>query len=846
MTSTTVPLNKLPPTAPFLNSVCPGFTTLDDNVHYTLNDSDISLKNQEFLWPFSESATDTHTAQLNKTYLNISRPPISKNESNTYVSLPNHITSLFKSVVRNNDKGMEGNLHIGANINPLSHDPFRIVNLNPGCITKIIPLHNHTDDKLKQHQQQDKTKNNPFNKLTTNFNRLLNFGNDRKGANDRLFHKLLDKPNKLIQKVSQSEDFIQQLRSDQADKLLVSSHVNVLNVFALSPSSTFTNTKKVVGEKPPLFTSQELRSEDANEQQKAAAFAATEIVPRVIQEPLLRVQFNKSALITSMTTFVKFDKEPTIVCGFESGELIMIRLSDLTYSVFDDFGFEQETPSPFTPNVAVTSLEIIHHVNYDCLIVAGFSNGEVVIVDPYPRVPSANDEVPPTNATFMTTSSSEEKIKKSASATTGSYRKTEIGSDSYITYFKKFDLSPINKLNFEKLNQSQGYPVYLLGHFKISHKPITAISSTLEYSKSINLAKPETQPMILAIAANDGFVRFIDFVFTYNLDFGDETNKNNHSIVTDIISNYFNDGITDVQFSPDFKFVCVVGKGDLIETFKMSYYNVNGLLAKNTGTSNHVSTTNVASTANPVAGRRSRSGTINSLSSGGQIANPMFLSAAYHPYNTSSVASVDASRNENSPTPRLINFPLKEVYPPMIKDIQIVGRFKGHTNTVKAIQFIKSDDSSNNSVYKLISCGYDGKTIFWEFDYKALPKVKKPKEKPSQQPITRRRSLYKKHVIGPRVTDQLEIIVSIYKSLFDVRLKRHYRNIYKKSGNHPRHAAIISPIVNDKLVPSIEIPLASVDLSGIVYDGKIDGFYIDQYTFWVFAKNGDLFTYTIV
>ncbi|RLV90874.1 hypothetical protein JA1_004274 [Spathaspora sp. JA1] len=914
MTSTTVPLNKLPPTTPFLNSVCPGFTALDDNVHYTINDSDLSLSNQEFLWPLTESTSNTRIAKLNKTYLNINRPPISSNESNTYVSLPNHITSLFKSVVNNNDKAAEGNLHIGANINPLSHDPFRIISLNPGCITRIVPLHNQNSsasDKSKS-QQQDKNKHNPFNKFTTNFNRLLNIGNDKKGLNDTLFRKLSDKPNKLIHKVSYGEEskYSQKLRSDETDKLLVSSHVNVLNVFTLSSNSSFLHTKTVVNEKPPLFTQEELRSEDPNEQQKSVAAASTEITPRVIEEPLLRLQFKQTAIITCMTTFVSSDKEPIIVCGFETGEIIMIRLLDLTYSIFDDLGLEHtaDTASSYTPNVAVTSIEIIHHVNYDCLIVAGFSNGEVIVIDPYPKIPSITNGGDPqassnTN-TLMSTTSSEERTKKlSISTNSLRYHKTEVGSDSYITYFKKFDLSPMNKLNFDKLNQNQGYPPYLLGHFKVSHKPITAISSTLEYSKSINITKPEIQPMILAIAADDGFVRFIDLVFTYNLDFGDEANKNNHSIVTDIISNYFNDGITDVQFSPDFKFVCVVGKGDLIETFKMSYYNVNGLLAKNTGSSNHASTTNVASASNQVVGRRSRSGTINSLSSGGQqLSNQMFLSP-YHPYNTSSVASVDPSRNENnSPTPRLVNFPLKEVYPPMIKDIQIVGRFKGHTNTVKAVKFLKFDDSANNSVYKLISCGNDGKTIFWEFDYKAIPKVKKPKEKLSHHHITRRRSVHKKHVhsvspvghrkvgsvsihrslsspeemltgsfanlkhntsmnmtsllspndipsdpvaVAARITDQIEIIVSIYKSLFDVRLKRHYRNIYKKSPNQPRHEAIISPIVNDKLVPSIEIPLASVDLSGIVYDGKIDGFYIDEFTFWVFAKNGDLFTYTI-
>ena len=69
------------------------------------------------------------------------------------------------------------------------------------------------------------------------------------------------------------------------------------------------------------------------------------------------------------------------------------------------------------------------------------------------------------------------------------------------------------------------------------------------------------------------------------------------------------------------------------------------------------------------------------------------------------------------------------MYPPLIKDIQIVGRFKGHTNIVKSTKFVKDDFST--LVYKLVSCGYDGKIIVWEFDYKALPKIKKSHLKPT-------------------------------------------------------------------------------------------------------------------
>ena len=133
--------------------------------------------------------------------------------------------------------------------------------------------------------------------------------------------------------------------------------------------------------------------------------------------------------------------------------------------------------------------------------------------------------------------------------------------------FQKFDLSPLGKVDNS----------FVLGHFKVSHKPITSLSSTLPINKP--LQPSEAQPLILAIAADDGYVRFVDFIFTYNCNYGDKQQV----ITTDIISNYFNTSITDIEFSPDFKFFSVVGKGDLIEVFKMSYYNVNGLLHKSSG-----------------------------------------------------------------------------------------------------------------------------------------------------------------------------------------------------------------------------------------------------------------------
>ena len=77
--------------------------------------------------------------------------------------------------------------------------------------------------------------------------------------------------------------------------------------------------------------------------------------------------------------------------------------------------------------------------------------------------------------------------------------------------FQKFDLSPLGKIHNS----------FLVGHIKVSHKPITSISSTLPINKP--LQSPESQPLILALASADGFVRFIDLIFTYNQNYG---NKN--------------------------------------------------------------------------------------------------------------------------------------------------------------------------------------------------------------------------------------------------------------------------------------------------------------------------------
>ncbi|EMG45967.1 hypothetical protein G210_3810 [Candida maltosa Xu316] len=574
---------------PFLNSVCPGYTTLDDNVHYQLQE--LPKNCREIPWPIS---TTSSTLKLDSSYLNVARPPLNRNESTTYVSLPYHVTDLFDKIVKNSEKGQEGYMHIGANINPLIHDPFKIIGLNPGCMTRIINL--------------NKSKNPFADNKTLSFNKLKN----------KLFVK-----NDSLQDLHNGPFKILHSKSyGTASKLLVSTHVNVLNVFALNRNSEFMNVKK---------------SKNSVQGDSESPTPQTE---RLIEDPILRIQFKEDAIITSVSTF-ELNDEPIIVLGFHSGELVIIKLNESKYQIFDAL----KTTEHSLEVGAVTTIEVIRHPNYEFLIVAGFSNGEVIILNPYGD-PENN------------------------------YTKTIIDKDVSATYFKKFDLSPLGKIDNS----------FLLGHFRVSHKPITAISSTLPINKP--LQSPESQPLVLAIGSADGFVRFIDFIFTFDFNYGDKK----HVIVTDILSNYFNTGITDIEFSPDFKFFCVVGKGDLIEVFKMSYYNVNGLLTKKPA-------------------RRSRSGTVNSVNSGNG--------------STTGATTITEPRLTNSRN-------TKEVYPPLIKDIRVVGRFKGHTNMVKCIKFMP--DKVNSSVYKLVSCGYDGKTIVWEFDYKALPKVKKLHPKPTNPP----------------------------------------------------------------------------------------------------------------
>lgn len=932
MTLTTVQLLQLPSANGFLNSVCPGITYLDYNVHFSLEEDLTKLPQHGLLeldWPLvGNHSTATNKALLSPTYLHISRPPLNRvpgsNESTTYVSMPYHITNFFEKIVKTKEaaKSKDGGMHIGANVNPLVHDPFKLIHLNPGCLSTMIDLDNMKNASANSHNFASK---NPFNKLTSNFNKLLKITNSNTNANDNNSntHNLLaflpdNKSNSnghLIERIMNydNESYLNELNSPKTSKLLISSHINVLNVISIDDESNYKNTHEIFADKPSLPYNEEYIQEGTQ-------------YPKVIENPLLRIQFQQHLIITSLVAFTSLAQHPIVVLGFGSGEIVMINLSLLTYQVFDDLSSNPVMPDSASFNsysysnnlrqASVTSLSIISNNLYEFLIVAGYSNGEVAIIDPYAK---SNDD--------------KSKLR---------YSKRVVGKDDHVTYFKKFDLSPFTTTK-EQLDE---YPNYLIGHMKVSHKAITSITSTLPYNTSDNYN--QSNPMIVAIASDDGLVRFIDLVSTYNMNYGDTGNPLNNSLICDMISNYFHNQISDIQFSPDFKFFCVVGKGDLIEIFKMTYYNINGFLTKYSN-NHHANNTNPTGTSNyaGISGRRSRSGTINSANSGSGANIPInnqFLSpTSTMPSNTYEHARFDESIHNVSNS----NINMELTYPLIVKDIKIVSRFKGHTNTVHKIKFVLNEEnrdnielaSSNSPVYKLISCGYDGQIIIWEFDYKALPKVKrhhhlvsKQKRRYSMQPsppppfqpqfkskqVTHNPSNISSNRISAsmsmktnqnyharnisltqpddamspsmsmasfqfnnlnapwnnavggtmsnmasvlngrncsreisleNLTDNIQVIVALYKSLYDLRLKRHYtRLVLQESNNYKakkRYSTIIHPIISDKLVPSIEVPLLVIDLSHWIKDGRLDGFYLDKLNFWCFGKNGDIFRYQI-
>lgn len=85
-----------------------------------------------------------------------------------------------------------------------------------------------------------------------------------------------------------------------------------------------------------------------------------------------------------------------------------------------------------------------------------------------------------------------------------------------------------------------------------------------------------------------------------------------------------------------------------------------------------------------------------------------------------------------------------------------------------------------------------------------------------------------------------EIMLS-FTNYTKLALKQKSSPVFKK-----RYNVIIHPVVDDTLVPSIEIPLLSLDLSRWVKDCKLDDLYLDDTSLWCFAKSGDLFKYIFI
>lgn len=853
------PLEKTAPLSVFLNSVCPTLPYLDDNTHFSLQgqlDEHALAEISTFTWPFTSLGAATPVkAVLDQTYLHVARPPFAdphSPESTTYVPMPLHLNTAFSKLIgEGHGLKQDGAKHVGANVNPLLHDPFRLVNLNPGCITCVMALHNHL---RSNHTVPAPELQTPFNKMATSINRLLRIGNAESpdthyfiplplGGEDDLavrtglrrlrqqlpFAPIIDFDRKA---------YCAKITSPTVARLVISANVSVLNVFAVDENfeyiATLSGSSTI-----PLIPQASALSQNAPE--------TTSLAPtpykKVIEKPLLRLRLLDSIIVTSMITL---PKEMLVIIGLSNGDIVLINLANLTFRHFDDLGLHNpKVDSPIQASLkAVTSLNVISHPRHSILIIAGYANGEIIFLDPA-RAPNPSDTT---------------------------YTKQVMGKDHFVTYFKLFDLSPF-PLNDN--TEDEGIPPYIIGHFKVSHKPITSTSSTLSNDASMN---SPNDPMILAVASEDGLVRFLDFVATHGKNYGDSSKFYNLLIFTDIVSNYFQDGARCVEFSPDNKFFVVSGKGDIIEVFKVTYYNVNGLLAKNTEASQRPG--------------RSRSGTITSNSS----SNFQLLSSFLSPNTITPSSSFEMPRGGES---------AGAIYPLTIKDIAIVSRLKGHTNIVLRVMFMKKDqyfcpgDEKVSGKYNLISCGVDAKINLWEFNSKALPNVKKSHIVTSKltgmthdasllshllipnktRPISSGHAISMHHKrtrsfnhqedvplgnsfsnlginnvlnLSPqpltlqdlsKTKEQLDIIFSLYKSLYELRLKRHYSK--HKRDFRSKYACVIHGIVNDKELPSIEIPLLTMDLSCLFKNGAVSGFTCYATDLWISGKAGDVFKYTV-
>lgn len=815
---------ELPPASVFLDTVCPGVEFLDDNIHFELKlalPGEALKEIDSVSWPLLLSSVAA-TATIDSTYLNVGRPAfehdVNKNcESTTYVSLPFHITNLFNQVVSvASPQKQDGSLHVGANVNPLMHDPFRLVYLSPGCMSSMITLNNSSRHHLPTYEAR-----NPFNKMTSSINRFLRMGGTSESSDNlkTYFVPLVESPDTLPFKQGKAASkpfsvleldqtsYHSRLRSRDTSKLLVSLNVSVLNVFAIDENHNYAGISTVSSTKP-VFPRNATQGESQELEKEVEPFK------KVIEKPLLRLKLQPGLIATCIFTL---SPEPIVLVGLNNGDIAMINLANLCIRYFDDLGRLQN----FANLDAVTSLTVISHPQYEMLIVAGYSSGEVIIIDP------------------------------AAPASVQPYKKSAAGKDTFITYFKKFDLSTFNKKESEES--------YIIGHFKLSHKPITSIASTIAHQGTIHFPY---NPMIVAFASEDGLVRFVDLISTYDKNYGDPSQFYNQLIITDVVSSYFQDGVRSIEFSPDYRFFCLCGKGDLIEIYKMSYYKVDKLLVKN-------------SSSQPRGGR-SRSGTVNSSN----LTSLHPVSSFFSPSNITPSTSLDLPRDEHTGVH----------YPPIVKDIMIVSRLKGHTNTVDRVKFIKNDASGGS--YNLISCGSDGKVIVWEFDSKALPRVNKSHINTSHRPSlsgeanpqlngkskpniisgkhNRTRSQIHQEDIplsnsfsqlgistllspSPQPLnsgdvhdeEQLKIVFSLYRSLSEVRLRKYYAGQQHNKEFRKRYSSIIHGIVNDKELPSIQIPLLTLDFSCLVKDGRIYGFHFADTHFWVFGRNGDILRYKI-
>lgn len=866
MTEYNLQQDRLPPASVFLNTMCPGVPFLDDNTHFSvssLRDKSRTKIIELYNWPLSGLiSAPTILATLQDTYLHVARPPYEQDdyknmEPSTYVPLPLHITSLFTSVVEEIDDRKNPNnlhLHIGANVSPLVHDPFRLVLLNPGCLSSMIRFLPSAKPNIPLGGVRE-----PLNKMATSINHFLCIGSPELSECEPYFHSLTDHMDcdagsRKAVKDSPFSHFVDfdpkhyqsQLSSPAVSKLLVSANVNVLNVFALNAKCDYNNTSTIVSTSllfPQLVPTCALTLESSAN--RATSNSSVPAYSKVVEKAILRIQLKSTVVVTSIHTL---NNEPTVILGLSSGEIVYINLSNLTYRHFSDLGVNEQTHDiiPIAIPNPVTSLNTVLHPTRNLLLFAGFASGEVMIIDPV--APASTTSLP--------------------------YRKVVVGEDRFVTVFKKFDLSFAAR-KYPEAHVDDIGPPYIVGHFKLSHKPITSIASTL--SHDIRVKSPSI-PMILAIASEDGLVRFIDLIATHGKNYGNPENFYNALILTDMISSYFQDGVRFIEFSPDFRFLCVCGKGDAIEIFKMSYYNVNGLLKKNSESTKKYA--------------RSRSDTVNSVTS-----NTHDLLNFSPPISSNTSQTFDSHRDDGH----------EARYPPVIKDIVIVSRFRAHANTVERVVFVKADslhqtkNKAGHDVYNLISCGRDGHVMVWELNTKALPKAKKShilnnyrnqylvSEKRAERNLSmmsentnavargflvglssnmkhqRNRSItsHDDAVLGqnfsalcinnllsfssPQVSkndnieEQNNIVNSLYRSLHELRLRKHYG---KQDIKH-KYQCVIHGIVDDKELPIMRIPLLIMDLSYLIKEGSISGLHLATNDFWVFGNTGDIFRYKI-